>query len=392
MINPISKIDCLLHNCIQEVRRNPQDCFNHPDSAFTREHGPFTFENTIMASVTQGKMNMDDDASHRFFEAHNPSRFGTPSAFIQAKEKNLPECFRKLNELFVEKSAPLIPDILYKGCRLLGHDGTKVNMAPDPTNPDCWFPPKKEDGKGYSQFHLNAMTDMGTGMIVDFQIQPGRCSSERAALRDMAARYSDDIPAIQVADRGFESFALIVWLIINRIRFVIRGRDIHSNGIASSVRDLPEGEFDIDWNIKLTTRHTIETLSNPHKYKVLNRAQFEDIPEMYDLHLRIVRIQISEDSYEILLTNLDREEFPRECLKEIYFKRWGIEVEYFKLKYRIGLNRFQSKKPDLIMIEVASRILLHNICTVLSCIIEPDTKGRSPDGYKLDFSAFATWL
>ena len=113
---------------------------------------------------------------------------------------------------------------------------------------------------------------------------------------------------------------------------------------------------------------------------------------MYDLHLRIVRIQISEDSYEILLTNLDREEFPRECLKEIYFKRWGIEVEYFKLKYRIGLNRFQSKKPDLIMIEVASRILFHNICTVLSCIIEPDTKGRSPDGYKLDFSAFATWL
>ena len=61
-------------------------------------------------------------------------------------------------------------------------------------------------------------------------------------------------------------------------------------------------------------------------------------------------------------------------LNEIYFKRWGIEVEYLKLKDRIGLNRFQSKKPDLIMIEVASRILFHDICTVLSCIIEPDTK------------------
>lgn len=44
------------------------------------------------------------------------------------------------------------------------------------------------------------------------------------------------------------------------------------------------------------------------------------------------------------------------------------------------------------MIEAASRVLFHNICTVLSCIIEPETKGKNPDGYKPDFSAFATWL
>lgn len=146
------------------------------------------------------------------------------------------------------------------------------------------------------------------------------------------------------ADRGYESYALIVWLILNEIPFVIRGRDIHSNGIASSVQNLPEGEFDIDWDVFLTNRCTKETLGKPEKYKVLNQIQFERIPEMYELHLRIVRVQLSEDSYEILLTNLGREGFAEESLKEIYSSRWGIEVEYLKLKYRIGLNRFQSKK------------------------------------------------
>ena len=145
------------------------------------------------------------------------------------------------------------------------------------------------------------------------------------------------------ADRGYESYALIVWLISNGIPFVIRGRDIHSNGIASSVQNLPEGEFDTDWDVLLTNRRTKETLGKPEKYKVLNQIQFERIPEMYELHLRIVRVQLSEDSYEILLTNLGREEFAEESLKEIYSSRWGIEVEYLKLKYRIGLNRFQSK-------------------------------------------------
>lgn len=146
------------------------------------------------------------------------------------------------------------------------------------------------------------------------------------------------------ADRGYESYALIVWLISNGIPFVIRGRDIHSNGIASSVQNLPEGEFDIDWDVFLTNRRTKETLGKPEKYKVLNQIQFERIPEMYELHLRIAWVQLSEDSYEILLTNLGREEFAEESLKEIYSSRWGIEVEYLKLKYRIGLNRFQSKK------------------------------------------------
>lgn len=188
--NPISKTDNVILDCIQEVRLNPEDCLYHPDSAFTREHGSFTFERTVMASVTQGKLNMDDDAAGRFFEAHDPSRFKTPSAFIQAKLKTKPECFRKLNELFVDKAVRCTPDAHYKGKKLLAVDGSRVNMAPDPSNPDCWFSPKKEGGKGYSQFHFNALTDQSTGLIAEFLIQPGCCSSERTALMDMVLKYS----------------------------------------------------------------------------------------------------------------------------------------------------------------------------------------------------------
>ena len=173
---------------------------------------------------------------------------------------------------------------------------------------------------------------------------------------------------------------------------MIRGRDIHSNGIASSIPDLPESEFDIQWNITLTQRHTKETIGHTEKFKILTPAQCMDIPELYQLNLRVVRVQISEGSYEVLLTNLNAEEFSPESLKEIYRRRWGIEVNYMKLKYRIGLNYFQSKKPNLILIETASRILFYNICIAISFMLVPSVNGINPDGYKLNFSSIVIWM
>ena len=43
--------------------------------------------------------------------------------------------------------------------------------------------------------------------------------------------------------------------------------------------------------------------------------------DYYDLPLRIVRFKITDDTYECLATNLGREEFPFEVMKELYHKR-----------------------------------------------------------------------
>ena len=46
--------------------------------------------------------------------------------------------------------------------------------------------------------------------------------------------------------------------------------------------------------------------------------------DTYDLTFRIVRFPISEDTYECLVTNLPKENFSVEKLKEIYNSRWNI--------------------------------------------------------------------
>jgi len=109
--------------------------------------------------------------------------------------------------------------------------------------------------------------------------------------------YSQDntnsVPAILMADRGYESFNVFAHLIQKDMKFVIRMKDINSNGILSAY-DLPDGEFDTYIRTTLTRRHTKETLGNPDIYIIIQPAtDFDFLNEnctCYDIEFRIVRI------------------------------------------------------------------------------------------------------
>nr|WP_242939852.1 transposase [Roseburia sp. 499] len=53
---------------------------------------------------------------------------------------------------------------------------------------------------------------------------------------------------------------------------------------------------------------------------------------------------MSEDTYETVLTNLDKEQYSAEKLKQLYASRWGIETSFRDLKYTIGMLNLHSKK------------------------------------------------
>ena len=56
-------------------------------------------------------------------------------------------------------------------------------------------------------------------------------------------RYSDPVRAILMADRGYESFNTFAHLIRKGMYFVIRMKDINSNGILSAIDNLISSLF-----------------------------------------------------------------------------------------------------------------------------------------------------
>ncbi|MBQ1595016.1 MAG: transposase, partial [Ruminococcus sp.] len=105
----------------------------------------------------------------------------------------------------------------------------------------------------------------------------------------------------------------------------------------------------------------------------------------YSLHLRFVRIQITDDLFEVLVTNLDENEFPPCILKQLYSMRWGIETSFRKLKYTIGLSAFHSKKSEHILQEIFARLTLYNFSEFVTSHIAIRKKKRK-HLYKINFS------
>ena len=90
------------------------------------------------------------------------------------------------------------------------------------------------------------------------------------------------------------------------------------------------------------------------QFKFIAKSSPFDYLDLYDkkfytLNFRVVRFAISEDSYESIITNLPKEDFPVEEIKKVYAMRWGIETSFRELKYAIGLCCFHSKKVEYII-------------------------------------------
>ena len=143
-----------------------------------------------------------------------------------------------------------------------------------------------------------------------------------------------------MADSGYESFNTFAPLVRKRMYFVIRMKDINSNGILSSY-DLPDSEFDTHIRTTLTRRHTKETLGNPNTYTILQPStDFDFIDEncmYYDIEFRIVRVRLDNGTYICIATNLS-EEFPLEEINKLYRMRWSVETSFRELKYTIAVN------------------------------------------------------
>ena len=174
---------------------------------------------------------------------------------------------------------------------------------------------------------------------------------------------------ILVADRGYENYNIFAHAIEKGWKFAIRVKDKNSNGIASGLNLPPNDEFDIDITQIFSRKNTKTTKNAGYKWMPVNQV-FDYLPrksdKIYELSFRIIRFPIGSNSYEIIITNLDRNIFDVKKIKEIYHLRWGIETSFRELKYAIGLTSFHARKPDFIKQEIYARLLLYNYCELIT--------------------------
>lgn len=368
------RVKSSLLSLIKEMASTPWLFSKNPNADFSRNR-KLDFASTIQFILSMESGSLKKELLDYFrFSAETPST----SAFSQQRSKLLSETFPFLfdefNFLFpVQRN--------YNGYRLLACDGSDLNIARNPKDTDTYFQSFPTD-KGFNQLHLNALYDLCEKRYTDAVIQPARKENESLAMVQMIDRYHGQKKTIFIADRGYETYNIFAHVQEKGMYYLIRVKDGGGGSMTGSFELPDEEEFDYTMQLVLTKKQTKEVKANPKKYKILPKTSPFDYLDLHDrkfytLNFRVVRFAISEDSYECIITNLPREEFPANEIKKVYAMRWGIETSFRELKYAIGLSCFHSKKVEYIKQEIYARLILYNYCEIITMhvvIHQKDTK------------------
>ena len=108
--------------------------------------------------------------------------------------------------------------------------------------------------------------------------------------------------------------------------------------------------------------------------------------DIYEMKFRAIRFKLTDNSYEAILTNFSREEFPIEEIKKLYNKRWGIETSFMHLKYAIGLNHFHSRKKEFIYQEIYGKLIMYNYCEKITRSVVIKQNSKKKHTYQVNYS------
>jgi len=352
-----------LTELIQEMSVALASYVRNPDKDFTRKK-KLPFETVMQLLISMGGNSIYKELLESQGYDVNTA---TTSAFVQQRNKILPSAVEFLFHEFTQSYTD-IKD--YRGYRLLAIDGSDLHIATDPADSDTYFQ-NGPNTKGYNLLHLNAAYDLCNRLYVDAIVQPRRLCNEGRALAAMVDRSPIEGKIIVTADRGYESYNNFAHIERKGWNYVIRVKDLNSNGILSGLHLPSSGEFDIDVHLTLTKKQTKEVKAHPEIYRIVpstSTFDFVDLKEnlFYPISFRVVRFVLPSGAYETVITNLAMADFPPGEIKSIYNMRWGIETSFRALKYTVGLTNFHAKKQESIVQEIFARMILYNFAEMIT--------------------------
>ena len=361
MSNYIKSITDSLKHCIDELSDNPSLFLRNPKSDYSRNR-KIDFKTFIGITLNSGGCTMNKELLDYFdFAVDTP----TVSAYTQQRSKVLPEAFEFLFNSFTTEN--MVMRNTYRGYKPIACDGSNLSIATNPNDTETsWL--CNQYGDSANHLHLNAFYDLHNRVYLDALVQTASEYQEARACVTMLERSSIKT-AILIADRGYENYNIMAHAINKGWKFVIRAKDVNSNGIVSALHLPKSGEFDTYTSITFSRKQTKASKASGYHFMPQNQI-FDYLPPgsdgIYTISFRVVRFALGNGIYEVVLTNLEKDQFPASNLKEIYRMRWGIETSFRELKYAIGLTSFHARKVDYIKQEIFARLLLYNYCELIT--------------------------
>ena len=302
-----------------------------------------------------------------YMKLSHPGTEISKPGYLKQRMKLNPDAFLDLYH-YHNKNFYSEPDYAtYNGYLVIAADGSSINIPTTPETLELFGTSSRKNTKPQAAVGLACLYDVMNRMIIESDCN--RCKFDEMTVAEAQIdRLPNTIgtkqPFIVIMDRGYPSTAAFIRMINKNIYFLVRLKKSDYKKEQASLKSNDEW-IDITLD-KSRIRH----------YEGTEMA--EEMRRLGKLHLRMLKICLSDDNYEVLLTNLPTEEFCTEQLAELYHMRWSIETAYETLKSRLQIENFTGIKAPLLLQDIYSTIYVSNLAEdiILEAQQELDEKNK----------------
>jgi DDE family transposase len=290
-------------------------------------------------------------------------------AYCRARAKIPTRVLRRLATVTAAGAEQRLPSKwLWRGRHVQLVDGFTVSMPDTPANQKEYPQPNtQKPGVGFPLARCVVLLSLASGMAADLEIGPyaGKETGETALLRALLHRLHDG--DIVLADRHYCSYFMIALLRALGVDFVVR---LHQCRTA----DFRRGR-------RLGPRDHLVTWQRPEQPDWMDDATYAAMPAT--ITVREIEVQVNQpgfrtDSFVVVTTLHDVEEYTLEDVSELYRKRWLAELDIRGIKSTLGFDILRCRTPEMVRKELWTALLAYNLIrqTMLQAAAAADCSPR----------------
>jgi hypothetical protein len=294
----------------------------------------------------------------------------TKSAFVQYRKKIKAEVFKQLsdnlvNEFYTDNEENIQ---LWRGFRLLSVDGSRLTLPNTKELQNVFGIARNQTDSTVTQGRISVLYDVLNNFVIDSILSPLSQTEKELALGHLNYSKKGDLI---LYDRGYPSFEMMYEHRKLNIDFLFRVQSNFNNQVKSFISSKMQTQIVKIYpgkNTKLTD-------------KEYSKNDF--------ILVRLNKVILPDGAVEVLISSLlDLVKYPNNLFKDLYFRRWKVELYYDELKNKLQVGNFSGYSKQTILQDFYSSIFVSNIQTLLVSQINEELKsGQKKTKYQYKVNA-----
>jgi len=200
----------------------------------------------------------------------------------------------------------------------------------------------------YPQGRVSVLYDVLNQIALEGHLTASTVAETELAQQHLAAVQSGDV---MLTDRGYTGYRWLVAVRAAGAHFVSR---CSRGGFAAAQRLFARHQADVS---------EVVTLAAPKEWQAECRARGWPL----ELTVRLITVRLKSGELEVLVTSLlDEMAYPTAGFGPVYWRRWGQETYYGRLKGRLDLEHCSGQTVEAVEQDFHATVLLSNVESVVT--------------------------